>query len=364
MGDAEPEDRGAGWRGVSGERGRVVAHWLVVVVAVGYLAWVSPKLAADVARAITPLDHLRWDWLALAVLCGVAGLMVYGELHRQLLLVGRARVPIAAVQSINIAENAISITVPVVGGAGALAYAIDQLRRRGVDAALASWSVLAAAVISTVSLLVLGALGLGATGRIPLALGLALAASIAVCCFGAWKLVSHPEVLRRALRVLVGFGGWVPGLCGHCRVAWAVRAEQVSRRLSTRIALLRPSARRWMVIIMLAVVRWVLEMCCLAASVTAVGASVPWGALLVGLLLVRASIALQIFPGGAGLAETSLLAALLTSGVSAASAAASVLIYRTITWLGLALVGWVLYALTIHTSPLHFHRHAPEIAQV
>jgi hypothetical protein len=119
-----------------------------------------------------------------------------------------------------------------------------------------------------------------------------------------------------------------------------------------------------MVIIMLAVVRWMLEMSCLAASVAAVGASVPWGALLVGLLLVRASIALQIFPGGAGLAETSLLAVLLTSGVSAASAAASVLIYRTITWLGLALVGWALYALSIHASPLHFHRHAPELAHL
>jgi uncharacterized membrane protein YbhN (UPF0104 family) len=342
----------------------VVAHWLVVAVAVGYLAWVSPGLAADVARAITPLDHLRWDWLAVAWLCGIAALGVYGELHRQLLLVGGARVPVAVVQSINFVENAVSITVPVVGGASALAYAIDQLRRRGVDAALASWSVLAAGVISTVTLLMLGALGLGATGRIPLVLGLALAVFIAVGCFGMWKLVSHPEVLRRALRVLVGLGRWVPGLCGHCRVAWAARAEQVSRRLSTRIALLRPSAGRWVLIIVLAAVPWVLDFCCLAASVAAVGASVPWGALLVGFLLVQASVALQIFPGGAGLAETSLLALLLSSGAPAAPSAASVLIYRSITWLGPAILGWALYALSIHTSPLHFHRHAPELAQV
>jgi uncharacterized membrane protein YbhN (UPF0104 family) len=92
-----------------------------------------------------------------------------------------------------------------------------------------------------------------------------------------------------------------------------------------------------------------------------VGTTVPWGALLVGFLLVQGSIALQIFPGGVGLAETSLLALLLASGIAGAPAAASVLIYRSITWLSLSLLGWTVYALWIHTAPLHLHRHAPEL---
>jgi hypothetical protein len=45
-------------------------------------------------------------------------LVVYAELHRQMLLVGGARVPVAAVQSINFVENAVSLTVPVVGIVG------------------------------------------------------------------------------------------------------------------------------------------------------------------------------------------------------------------------------------------------------
>jgi uncharacterized membrane protein YbhN (UPF0104 family) len=94
-----------------------------------------------------------------------------------------------------------------------------------------------------------------------------------------------------------------------------------------------------------------------------VGSPVPWGALLVAFLLVQGSIALQIFPGGLGLAETSLLALLLASGVAAAPAAASVLIYRSISWLGLSLLGWAVYALWIHTAPLHLHRHAPELSR-
>lgn len=344
-----------------GKHWRPVAHWLVVALGVGYLAWVAPGLAASARQVSAPLSGLRWGWLAVAVLCAVAALMVYGELHRQLLLVGGASVSFGVVQSINFVENAVSVTVPVVGGAGALAYAIDQLRRRRVDAPLASWSVLVAGVVSTVILLLLGALGLGAAGRVPFGFGLLLAVLIALGCVGMWKVLTHPVVLRRVLRPLLWLGRWTPGLCRSCRSTWASRVEQVSRRLSVRIAGLRPSAGRWVLLVTLAGLPWALDFASLAASAAAVGAAVPWGVLLTGFLLVQASIALQVFPGGAGLAETSLLASLLASGVPAASASASVLIYRSITWLGLALVGWALYALSIHTAPLHVHRHAPEL---
>ncbi|HTF52096.1 MAG TPA: hypothetical protein VK735_32030 [Pseudonocardia sp.] len=40
------------------------------------------------------------------------------------------------------------------------------------------------------------------------------------------------------------------------------------------------------------------------------------------------------------------------------------LIYRSITWLGMALLGWALYALSIHTAPLHLHRHTPDLGNV
>ena len=348
------------WRVALRNHWRPLAHWLVVGAAIGYLAWAAPGLASQAARAIAALDHVRWGWLGIAVLCGVAALVVYGELHRQLLLVGGARVSVAAVQGINFVENAVSITVPVVGGAGALAYAIDQLRRRRVDAALASWSVLVSGVIATITLLALGALGLGVTGRIPLDLGLSVAMLIGLAAAGVWKVLSHPAVLRRGLRRLVLLGRWIPGVCHTCSRTWALRADQVSTRLSTRIAMLQPSTLCWLGIIALAALPWVLDFASLAASALAVGSRVPWGALLVGFLLVQASVALQIFPGGAGLAETSLLAVLLASGVAPAPAAASVLIYRAITWLGMALLGWAVYALSIHTAPLNVHRHTRE----
>jgi uncharacterized membrane protein YbhN (UPF0104 family) len=175
-------------------------------------------------------------------------------------------------------------------------------------------------------------------------------------------VLTHPSVLRRGLRRLVLLARFVPGMCHTCSHAWTRRADQVSTRLSTRIGLLSPSTARWLGLVGLAAVPWLLDFACLAASALAVGSTVPWGALLVGFLLVQASVAAQILPGGAGLAEASLLGLLLASGLPAAPAAASVLIYRAITWLGVALLGWVLYAVSIHSTPLHLHRHAPELS--
>jgi uncharacterized membrane protein YbhN (UPF0104 family) len=342
---------------------RTAAHWVVVGAAVGYLAWLMPGLASQFTHAIGPLRHLRREWVIVAIVCGVGALAVYAEMHRQLLRVGGASLPVATVQGINAVENAVSTTVPVVGGAGALAYAIAQLRRRGVDAALASWSVLVAGVIATLTLMVLGTLGLGWTGHIPGALAVLLAGLIVLATVGMWNVLTHPAVLRRSLRLLLLLGRWVPGLCRTCRNTWTQRAEEASGRLSTRIALLQPSGVRWLALITLAALSWVLDYLTLAASVAAVSSSVPWAVLVVGFLLVQGSIALQIFPGGMGLAGTSLFASLIASGVAADTAAASVLIYRSISWLGLALLGWAVYALWIHTVPLRLHRHAPEISQ-
>lgn len=75
--------------------------------------------------------------------------------------------------------------------------------------------------------------------------------------------------------------------------------------------------------------------------VAAVGSPVPVIVLAVGFLIVQGSIALQIFPGGAGLASAGLLGVMITAGIATAHAAASALVYRGIGWIALALVGWV-----------------------
>jgi uncharacterized protein (TIRG00374 family) len=141
---------------------------------------------------------------------------------------------------------------------------------------------------------------------------------------------------------------WIPWVDGR---HWAERADHMAQHLAERVALLRPGGARWAVLITLAVVSWVLDYLALAACSAATGQPVPWAMLTVGFLVVQGSIALQILPGGAGLAEAGLFGVLTAAGVSAAPAAATVLTYRAISWLGLSIVGWVVYAVQVHTTP-------------
>ncbi|GEL16592.1 lysylphosphatidylglycerol synthase transmembrane domain-containing protein [Pseudonocardia asaccharolytica] len=352
-------DAAAGWLA---HHWKSLAHWAVVLAAMGYLVWQLPELRRSAVEAGTPLEHLDWVWVAAAVGLGVGALMLYGELHRRLLVIGAASVPVSTVQAITFAENAISNTVPVVGGAGSIAYAITRLRRRGVDAALASWSVFLPGVMSMLTLVVLGMIVTAVGGSLPVAVAVPLIALTVTVAVAFWEVLTHRAVLRRLLVLLVHVGRRLPWLCHHCRRVWTVDPDGISARLATRIGLLRPTPGQWVALIVVSVLTWTLDFLALHASAAAVGVPASWTVLALGFLAVQASIALQVLPGGAGLAEAGLLGVLVASGVAVAPAAATVLIYRAISWLGLSLIGWVVYAAEIHLAPPHRHRHAPETA--
>ncbi|MFI9383269.1 YbhN family protein [Kutzneria sp. NPDC052558] len=324
-----------------GERGpfpwRAVVHWAVVGAALGWVAWRIPGMVSQFTETGVHLETVRWGWLLVAVLSGAGALAVYGELHRKLLVVGGVSLPSGTVQGINFAQNAVSTTVPVVGGAGSLGYGIQQLRRRGVSGPVAAWSVLMAGLITSVSLIVIGALGLAVTGELPAVVAVPIAVVVGGGTFGAWQLLTHPGVLRRGLL-------WIMPR------RWASRAESAVLRLSDDVASLRPSGREWLALVAVALLTWVLDFVTLVASVLTVDVEIPWAALVVGFLIVQGSIALQILPGGAGLAETGLLGVLLSAGIAAAPAGAIVLFYRAITWLGLAVIGWAVYARSARAS--------------
>jgi uncharacterized membrane protein YbhN (UPF0104 family) len=248
--------------------------------------------------------------------------------------------------------------VPVVGGAGALAYAITRFRRWGADPALASWAVLLAGLLTAVWLLVLGAVGLAVAGRLPaLAAGVVVAA-IVVGGPAGWLLLTHPAVLGRALHPALRLAAYLPHPCSRCRSGWADDVEAAVQRGTARIALLRPSARRWLMLLGIAAGTWALDLAGLAVSAAAVLVTVPWSGVIVGFLLVQVSIALQVLPGGAGLAEVGLLGSLAAAGVDVGAAAAVVLIYRAASWLVPSVLGWFVYGVQIHViRPLpHLHR--------
>jgi hypothetical protein len=342
-------------------RWRTFAQWTVVLGGLGVLVWQLPTLGQEPNRVADELSHLRWGWAAVAAMLGVGALLLYGELHRRLLAAGGARVPGRAVQAINFAENALSTTVPAVGNAAGFVYATHQLRKRGLDVALAAWSLVLAGTVAMITLLVLGLLGLALSGQVSVLIAVPAAVGVALGAWGVWGVVTRPSVLHGCLRAIAWVGRRMLSLCRIRRRGWTTEPDAVAQRMSERIGLLRPTPTQWVAIIVVAALSWASDFLSLSVSIVALGHPVPWPVLVAGFLVVQGSIALQVFPGGAGLAEAGLLGVLLAAGTPIAVALASVLVYRVINWLGLATLGWSVYAVQIHASPPHEHISASEL---
>lgn len=322
---------------------RTVLRWGLMLGALGWTAHELPPLVRSAGAEAGVLETLSWGWVIAAGLLGLVAVALYAELHRQLLAVGGARPRAGAVQSITFAQNAIGNTVPVVGGAGALAYAVGRLRRHGVDAGLAAWALLLAGVLSFFCLLVLGAGALTATGTLPFAAAASVFAVVPAAAAAAWLLATRPAVLRAVWTPVLALRRRLPRTGPSVGAGRAADAGLHARTAAARLRLLRPSPGQWLRLLALSALTWLLDFAGLAAAAAAVPGPVHWSALVQGFLVVQASIALQVLPGGAGLAEVGLLGALLGSGTAPGPAAAVVLIYRTTSWLLPSLLGWLVY---------------------
>jgi uncharacterized membrane protein YbhN (UPF0104 family) len=261
------------------------------------------------------------------------------------------------VQAVTFAANAVALTVPVVGGAAAIAYAISRFHRRGADTEMAAWAVLLTGAVATLCLAGMTAVALPATGRLPAALGGVLLVAVLAAGAGGWALATHPAVLHRVVRAVLHPVAHLPARCPACRVRRLTTLEQRVDDVAARLARLRPSGRQWLVLAALSCLTYVLDLAALAAASAAVLPAVPWPALVWGYLLVQGSIALQVLPGGAGLAEVGLLGALVAGGASAPAAAGVVLVYRVASWLLPSALGWGLYAAQIHRVRPVPHEH-------
>jgi uncharacterized protein (TIRG00374 family) len=97
----------------------------------------------------------------------------------------------------------------------------------------------------------------------------------------------------------------------------------------------------------LAVVNWLADCACLACAIRATGAPVPWHGLILAYGAGAAAGSTGVTPGGFGLVEVTLTAALVAAGMTASRALTAVLAYRLVNfWLILLGGGVAMIVLT------------------
>jgi uncharacterized membrane protein YbhN (UPF0104 family) len=325
---AAPEQARAGRR----RRGLRIT---VAALAAGAMAWVVVANRHTLGESLTALGNLEFRWFALAIVFEAVSLTAFGLSRRRLLRADGHQAGLASVMAITYAGNALSMAVPFAGAHLAAIFSYQQFRRRGLDPALTGWALGVSAIASSAALsliLIAGAFAGGAP--LVTAAGFAGAAVFALPALTVLLALRYPrarQVANRALASLVPLARRVlrkPGL-----------DPAALDEFLTRLASIRLRWPQYVEVFGLAAVNWLANCACLGCAILATGEPIPWRGLVLAYGAGAAVGSTGVTPGGFGVVEVTLTAALVAVGLTAGRALTAVLAYRLIDFWLILLAG-------------------------
>lgn len=327
-------------QGTSGRRRwwPAVLGGALLVAAIGGMALAARPI---VGTAVSALGHLDWPWIPLGLLAQASSLAGFARAQRRLLRVGGLDVHLLSVMAVTYAGNAISLSLPVVGAEASAVFTFRQYRARGASAALAGWELAVSGVLSTFAFaLMLAGGAIASHSPAMAALGLAAAATALAPLAGVLLATRS----RRIRELISGMSAWALGLLRPLRVRSAADPRQAVESVLGRIATLTIPPRDYLAVFAFLLWNWVAECLCLAISIQATGAPVPWHGLFLAYAVGASAVTVSPTPGGVGMVEVTLSAALAAAGLPGAHAVAAVVVYRLISFWLVAAVGWAALA--------------------
>jgi putative heme transporter len=308
------------------------------LVTLGAFVFIIVTKRAALARSLGHLGHPHWSWIPLAVAFELASMGTFALMQRQLLGSGGRLVNRAPMMATILAANALSVSVPVAGPEVGAAFTFRRFKKLGADTPLASWTVLVGGLASWVGGIMVLVAG-GALSGNALVTGVAITAALLVVAAGALgrAALGRPLLPPRLERV----AAWVVARVARLISRPLDDPHQAIRNWRKDLESLRLSWAEWTKVGGYGLANWLTDAGVLAISILAIGAPVPWRALLLvyGLAMVVGS--LGITPGGVGLVEGTLCVGLVSTGVPAALALAAVLLYRLVSFWLVTAVGWL-----------------------
>lgn len=318
--------------------GRLRLVIIAVVVVVG--AYLTVKNWSSVVEGLQILRSVRTSWLLFSIAAVAFSLFAMSEVMRLLLRAGGvAAATHGNTAALTLASNAWAVTVPG-GAAVSTGLQIKRMMEWGASAVVVSWFVLLSGALSFLGLAFLGLgcfffVGQGGTTAVLVAIAIV----VFLATFLLWRVSQTPETVGTV-------GRWCLRVFNKLRhkprdTNLDQLEDSVSQLTSVKLPLQTLVASfTW------SFINWVAEVVCLYASIRAVGVD-DISATKVLLAFVTGKLAgfIQVTPGGIGTVEAGLTAALVAGGTTGAAAFASVLVYRVVSFILVAIVGWIIYFL-------------------
>jgi uncharacterized protein (TIRG00374 family) len=289
----------------------------------------------DVVSAAHQLGHVDWVWAAVAIASGLASLMLYAGVRLVLLRAAGGRMTVASMIGLTFASGAIAASLPA-GGVVATAYTFGQYRSAHADDGGATWALFVNGAITPGVLAALGLVGVGLAA--PSGIGAVLIPIAAAAVFVAvvTAILRHPSVLVGPIALGVRAVGAIRRRPGE-------DAREVAAAVIASFAAVPITAAVLTAAGLLQLASWLVDVVCLAASIVAVGGTVPWRALLAIFTASQLIGRIPILPAGFGQIETGLVVGLHAAGMPVADALATTLVFRIASQWIVVPIGWPIW---------------------
>ena len=315
-------------------------RWALGVACVGLLAVAVLAERPLLGDSVHSFTHLRWLPLFWALAFETGSMVSLALLERRILILAGHRLPVGRSIAIAYASNAMAQSLPIVGSGAATAFSYRRMVSHGAAPTLAGWTLTLAGIVSNIAFVVIISIG-GLVSGDTLAMvagGLGLVLSALVIA------VAVIAVRRPPVRERVGAGRGLDAAPDSARHPPPGRRRgQHRRRDHGRLTAFHLHRRDGLHVVGSAFRNWAFDLLCLAFSIKAAGAHVPWWGIVLAWAAGSGGASLNLTPGGLGVVEVALTGALVALGVPSTQALTAVLVYRAITfWLAIV-VGWPIY---------------------
>ncbi len=318
-------------------------RWVIIAAAVTVLVVEVVLVRDQLAKAWKSLVSANFWWVVAAAAAAVLSMHSFAQIQRTLLKSAGVRVKQLRSEAAYYAGNALSTTMPG-GPVLSATFLYRQQRLWGASPMVASWQLVMSGVLQAVGLALLGLGGafmLGASKN-PLSLIFTLGGFVALLLL-AQAVGTRPELIDG---IGVKLLSWANSLRGKPVDAglpkWRAMLDQLEsvdlgrRDLSVAFS--------W------SMFNWVTDVACLAFACYATGGHPSLAGVTVAYAAARAVGTIPLMPGGLLVVEAVLVPGLVSSGMTLASAISAMLVYRLVSWIFIAAIGWVVFFFMFRTE--------------
>jgi uncharacterized protein (TIRG00374 family) len=316
---------------------------VLIVVAVLVLTIELALVRDQLAKAWKSLYSADWWWVLAAAVAAMASMHSFAQIQRTLLASAGVQVRQWRSEAAFYAGNALSTTMPG-GPVLSATFIYRQQRLWGASPLVASWQLVMSGVLQIVGLALLGLAGafmLGASKN-PLSLIFSLGGFLALILL-AQAVATRPELIEGiGVRVL----SWVNSARGRPTDTGLAKWREILSQLES----VQLGRRDLSVAFSWSLFNWIADVGCLLAACFATGGHPSLAGVTVAYAAARAVGSIPLMPGGLLVVEAVLVLGLVSSGMSLASAISAMLIYRLISWIFIAAIGWVVFFAMFRTE--------------